>query len=270
VLLTLTIFLLAQGPAAAQGALSLETLLDDTAAPEPPPPPPSASWPLSSTIDQAYQTLTIDWADQPDETLPFAAILQIEHARAFGPAPEELFAMLGDGRRIVLARDAPVVKLVPLMRTSLAQKMVELPMGSGHTVQPENREAPTLSITVAGVRLSLGRIHPEDATAHTTALAADPTGRAAVARIIKGKMDPIRSCYQQARQRDPTLSGQVMMRFEIQENGNIGTVSIQASDLNNPLVERCIRGQFLQMKFPPPPNNKTIQMSYPIVFTPEG
>ena len=259
----LLIILFALGPAAAQGALSLEALLDDTGAPQPIPPPPSAAWPVSSIIDQVYQTLTIDWRDQPDETLPFGAIVQIEHARAFGDAPEELFAMLSDGRRVVLARGAPVSDLLQLMHAGLGRKMVELPAGDGHTHDADGKKTPTLNITVAGARLSQGRLSDTAVTPTRSA-----TGKEAAAKVVKAQMGRIRSCYQRALSLNPRLTGELMVRFEVRSDGTSGSVSIQASSLNSPTVERCVREKFLQMTFPKPGGNKTLTMTYPIVFTP--
>ena len=68
-------FLLTVSPAMAQANFSIEALLDDTGSPVEAPPAPTALWPTATTIDQVYQTLTIDWAAEPDESLPFAAIL---------------------------------------------------------------------------------------------------------------------------------------------------------------------------------------------------
>ena len=71
-----SILLLSTQAAKAQN-LSLEALLDDTGSPPVAPVSvPTALWPAGVTIDQVYRTVSIDWTDQPDETLPFGAILR--------------------------------------------------------------------------------------------------------------------------------------------------------------------------------------------------
>mgnify|MGYP001216606488 CR=1 FL=1 len=105
-------------PVYAQG-LSLDTLLDDTGSPpEPALSNPASLWPTTVTVDQVYKTVSIDWPDQRDETLPFGAIIQLEHARAWDGHPEELFVIFQDGRRVVIGRGASVPEQVGLMRAS--------------------------------------------------------------------------------------------------------------------------------------------------------
>jgi len=213
--------LFASPPTMAQDFFSLDSLLDDTAAPSATPPPASAAWPTASSIDQVYKTLSIDWAGQPDETLPFAAVTQIEHARAMGDAPEELFALLQDGRRVVLARGPQVVDQVRLLRTALANKIVELPAGIGHSEQPTGAPTPSLKITVAGALLSLGKLSSSAVTAPKKTGEATP--KQVVRRVVKMHMDKIRGCYQRAAQEQPQLAGKVVVRFEVAANGQMGS-----------------------------------------------
>ena len=184
--------------------LSLEAMLDDTGSPQAPVAAPAALRPSSTTIDQVYRTITIDWADQPDETLPFAAILQVEHARAWDGAPEELFVVFQDGRRILLSQGSVVTDQTELMRAWLAHSMVELPVGEGHSKASNSSAPPTLVLTAAGAGLSIGRLSGtiERAQASTVSEMTEKRRGSCVNcidkrdldRVVKMRMDKIRGC----------------------------------------------------------------------------
>jgi len=265
--------LLITTPALAQG-LSLDALLDDTGgAPEPSSSSPVALWPIGVTVDQVYRTVSIDWTDLPDETLPFGAIIQIEHARAWDGHPEELFVIFQDGRRVVIGRGAAVPEQVSLMRAWLASSIIELPAGTGHGVRPDGMNNPTLRVTAAGAELRMGGLSP-------TSTASGPADQAPkkrcedciekqdLDRVVKQRMGDIRGCFQRASQQDPNLAGEVVVRFQVTASGAIGSATIKRSSLQNSVVEACIREQFLKMVFPRPPGNKVIQATYPLLFAP--
>ena len=267
----LTALIFFSRPVHAQG-LSLDTLLDDTGgAPEPALSNPASLWPAAVTVDQVYRTVNIDWPGQPDETLPFGAIIQIEHARAWDGHPEELFVMFGDGRRVVIGRGANVPEQVSLMRAWLAERIIELPPGAGHGVRPDGVTDPQLTVSAAGAEIRLGGLEPSPSSppAKTKKPSCeDCLEKQDLDRVVKQRMGEIRGCFQRASQQDPDLAGEVVVRFQVTASGAIGSATIKRSTLQNSVVEACIREQFLKMVFPRPPGNKPIQASYPVVFTP--
>lgn len=273
--LMLAIFFLG-APATAQ-TFSLEAMLDDTGAPNTPNSAPAALRPNTTTIDHVYRTITIAWPDKSPETLPFGAILQIEHARAWDGRPEELFIALQDGRRVLLSQGDHVTRQAELMRAWLANIMVELPVGEGHTEPKASGPTPQLILNAAGADLSVGRLsgtmekrtpesNPEN-TAKREGSCVNCIDKRDVDRIVKMRMDKIRGCYQRALQRDSSLSGEIVVRFEVGTDGTIGSASIKRSSIANSGVESCVREQFLQMRFPRPAGNQSVQVTYPIVFS---
>jgi hypothetical protein len=257
---------------------SLDALLDDTASPEPPS-VPLALWPAASVIDQAYRTVTIDWADGPDETLPFAAILQVEHARAWDEEPEELFVLFNDGRRVLLEQGDGVGQKVKLMKVWLANKMVEMPAGEGHAKPKSTGGAvPGLSLTAAGVNIMLGRLAPNAAPARSAGLSSDRTkaqregtctdciDKRDVDLIVKTRMDKIRGCYQRELRRNAGLSGHIIVKFVVGRDGGTASAVVKESGIGNQAVEKCVLQQFLLMRFPRPPGNQEITATYPLVF----
>ena len=270
----LTALLCFASPVHAQG-LSLDTLLDDTGgAPEPTSDSPASLWPTAVNVDQVYRTVSIDWEDQPDETLPFGAIIQLEHARAWDGHPEELFVIFQDGRRVVIGRGAGVPAQVSLMRAWLSERITELPPGSGHGARPDGATDPKLKISAAGAEIRLGGLGgPPLSTASTASQTKKPRcddciEKQDLDRVVKQRMGEIRGCFQRASQNDPSLAGEVVVRFQVTTSGAIGSATIKRSSLNNSVVEACIREQFLKMVFPRPPGNKPIQATYPVVFAP--
>lgn len=258
--------------ASASDPFSLDALLDDTASPETIR-APSALWPRSSVIDPSDQTVTIRWNDQPDETLPFAAILQIEHARAWDDAPDELYAMLSDGRRILLHQGKGVSTKVALMKVWLATKIVEMPVGEGHVDAPEGATTPPkLSLAAAGGAMTMGRI-AASAPSKSVSLA-DSSGSACtdcmnkkdVDMIVKTRMDKIRGCYQRELRDNPGLSGHLVVKFVVGRDGGTANAVVKESGIQNKAVEQCVLEQFLLMKFPRPPGNKDITATYPLMF----
>lgn len=263
-------------PATAEN-FSLEAMLDDTGAPSEANSGPVALRPKTTTIDQVYRTLTIAWADKSPETLPFGAIVQIEHARAWDGTPEELFVALQDGRRVLLSQGAAVISQTELMRAWLANIMVELPVGEGHTNTRSDGTTPQLILTAAGADLTIGRlsgkmdkrtqVYEPEKTTERQGTCVNCIDKRDVDRVVKMRMDKIRGCYQRALQRDPSLSGEIVIRFEVGADGTIGSASIKRSSIANSGVESCVREQFLQMRFPRPNGNQTVQVTYPIVFS---
>lgn len=259
-------------------SFSIDALLDDTGIPADTPSQPSALLPTRTTIDQVDRTVTIEWPKQATESLPFGAIMQVEHARAWDGAPEELFIAFRDGRRILLSQGANVPKQTELIRAWLAERVVELPVGEGHSKQTLDRSPPLLRLTTAGVPLSMGKLQgpvqrqrsaPSSDTveAKRQGTCVNCIDKQDVDRAVKMRMDKIRGCYQRSLQRDPSLAGEIVVRFEVQRDGTIASASIKRSSIGNSGVESCVREQFLQMKFPPLSGNQTVQVTYPIVFS---
>ena len=259
----------AAGSAGASDPFSLEALLDDTAVPEDVR-GPSALWPTAATIDAGDETLTLTWPNEPIETLPFAAIQQIEHARAWDTDPDELFALFSDGRRVLLDRGDGVSKNVTLLKAWLATKMVEMPIGEGHAQPPETTTAsPTLTMSTGGGAMTMGRLSPVAATASPDAPAActDCIAQADIDRIVKTRMDKIRGCYQRALRDNPGLSGNLVVKFVVGRDGGTANALVKDSGLGDAKAEQCVLEQFLQMRFPRPPGNQEITASYPIMFS---
>lgn len=262
------------GSAHAQVPFDLRTLLDDTAVPEPEPPPPAALWPASTVVDTLNKTFTIDWVGpEPDETLPFSAVLQIERARAYELSPDELFAVFSDGRRVTLARGDAVAQHLDLIRAQLADRMVELPVGEGHSSQPEGASAdPQFSVTVGGLNLALRTQSTEIAPPETQATAGegqcdDCTDRRDVSKLMRARMGEIRQCYTRQLRRYPNLAGQITVRFVISIDGSVDSATIPQSSMDNKEIEDCVRKEVMQIRFPRPPNNQVMTVNYPLMFS---
>ena len=258
---------------------SLDALLDDTAAPPAEVAAPNAQWPLSTHIDQVTQELKIEWADKPIEILTIRDIIQIELARAWDEEPAELFAVLRDGKRILLSRGAPVQQHVEMMRVWLAKIMVELPVGEGHSTGiAAQTPTPKLKLTAGGATMNIGKIESgfRQSQAPVVTGNASETKRTGtcvncidkrdVDVAVKMRMDKIRGCYQRELRRTPTLAGELLMSFVVKRDGTVGSATVKRSSVNNVAVETCVREQFLMMKFAKPPGNQTISVNYPIVF----
>ena len=258
---------------------SLDALLDDTAAPPTEAPAPNAQWPLVTHIDQVTQALKIEWTEKPEERLTVRDIIQIELARAWDDEPTELFAVLRDGRRILLSRGEPVQKQIDLMRVWLANIIVELPVGEGHSSGvAANTPTPILKLTAAGTTMNIGKIESGFDRPQNLVVSGDnPEGKRSGSCVncidkrdvdvaVKMRMDKIRECYQRELRRTPNLAGELMMSFVVQRDGTVGSATVKRSSINNVAVEACVREQFLMMKFAKPPGNQTISVNYPIVF----
>ena len=270
--------LLSLTSAATADPFSLESLLDDTAAPTPKKPGPNAEWPIRAHIDQVTKEVRILWKDKPEENLTMGHVLQLEFARAWDEEPAELFAVLQDGRRIALSRGDSVIHQVELMRIWLADRLVELPVGEGHSSGIAAGTAdPQLDLTAAGSTLQLGKLSAGFQMTQSKEEAPKTEGirkgtcvncidKKDVDRAVKIRMDKIRECYQRELRRYPTLAGELLVSFVVQRDGTVGSVTIKRSSINNAAVEACVRAQFFLMKFMVPPGNQTIDVNYPIVF----
>ena len=64
--------------------------------------------------------------------------------------------------------------------------------------------------------------------------------RDAVAAVVTRHNSAIQFCYQKEVRRNPNLKGKLVVRFVITPQGNIASVNVIASTLNNPAVESCI------------------------------
>ncbi len=64
--------------------------------------------------------------------------------------------------------------------------------------------------------------------------------RDAVAAVVTRHNSAIQFCYQKEVRRTPNLKGKLVIRFVIAPQGNIASVNIISSTLNNPAVESCI------------------------------
>ena len=74
---------------------------------------------------------------------------------------------------------------------------------------------------------------------------------AAVERAVGERIDRVQQCYRRALRSNPSLSGDVSLRFTIERDGRVSSASA-TGDIRSPAVLACISGAFHELSVLPP------------------
>lgn len=89
-----------------------------------------------------------------------------------------------------------------------------------------------------------------------------------IMRVVSKRLAEIRYCYEKELQRLRRLSGRVEVRFTVQPDGLVSSVSVQSSTLNNVVVETCVVQRIRKWVFPALRGGAPVEAVYPFVFHP--
>ncbi len=93
--------------------------------------------------------------------------------------------------------------------------------------------------------------------------------KSVIDRVVKQHLAQIRYCYQKELNKDPQLSGKIVIKFQIAADGTVDSAETNSTTMDNTIVEDCICGRFLRFKFPQPEGGGIVIVSYPFVFSPD-
>jgi hypothetical protein len=86
-----------------------------------------------------------------------------------------------------------------------------------------------------------------------------------VSKEVKRRIGAIKSCYERALKRNPTLSGKIVLYWTITEAGTIASVDVEQDTLNDAEVTNCIKALVKGWRFPRPAGG-SVDVSFPFVF----
>ncbi|MCD6498514.1 MAG: AgmX/PglI C-terminal domain-containing protein [Deltaproteobacteria bacterium] len=86
-------------------------------------------------------------------------------------------------------------------------------------------------------------------------------------RLLSGRDQPVRLCYERKAAVHPELSGRVDLQIELRPNGSIKSVKQVYSSLNDSEVEDCIKQAVLSLKLPAPPPGAPASFIHTFHFT---
>lgn len=87
-----------------------------------------------------------------------------------------------------------------------------------------------------------------------------------VRRYIQTRINQIKWCYQMEVQRNPELSGQIVVVFIISSMGKVVNPLIKSTTMNNKNVEDCILSRITRWNFPSPKGGGVVRVTYPFIF----
>ncbi len=90
--------------------------------------------------------------------------------------------------------------------------------------------------------------------------------KSVIDRVIKQHSAQIRYCYQKELNKDPELSGKVVIKFTIAADGTVSSAETNSTTMNNATVEDCICNRFLRFAFPEPEGGGIVIVRYPFTF----
>jgi hypothetical protein len=97
------------------------------------------------------------------------------------------------------------------------------------------------------------------------ATAIGPVGPKAAKQVIRMHLHELRTCYETAAKRDPTLKGSVALSFKITLAGRVRALSTACSTMESPEVASCLASIVLPLEFPPDELTET-DVVYPLQF----
>lgn len=86
--------------------------------------------------------------------------------------------------------------------------------------------------------------------------------------VIKRHMSEIRYLYQRELIKNPSLSGEIVVKFVIAGDGTVPLAVIESSTMNNESVESGICARFMSFQFPEPKGGGIVEVTYPFRFAP--
>jgi hypothetical protein len=85
--------------------------------------------------------------------------------------------------------------------------------------------------------------------------------------VVRENYAKFRSCYERGLERNSTLEGGTIYRFEIGVDGRVASAAVVNNRLPNCAVVHCIRDSLRELMFPHP-NGGAVTVFYPIQLLP--
>ena len=80
------------------------------------------------------------------------------------------------------------------------------------------------------------------------------------------KMEAINRCYKDALVENKTLSGKVLVRFTIDQDGRVSKTGIRSTSLRHTPTEECVSARVAEVRFPSLKHGRVAIVTYPFVF----
>jgi len=93
--------------------------------------------------------------------------------------------------------------------------------------------------------------------------------RNGIRQVFLNNQRALQSCYEAALASDKSLSGKLVLDFDIGEQGRVlrADYSRDKSTLTNSQLATCVINRMKNWRFPEPPQNQTVQVFYPLAFS---
>ena len=91
---------------------------------------------------------------------------------------------------------------------------------------------------------------------------------AVIQRIVRQNFGRFRMCYETGLRGNPALTGRVSTKFIIARDGSVSTTALGDSDMPDASVSACVVRSFSGLSFPTH-EGPVVQVTYPLVFTPD-
>ncbi len=88
--------------------------------------------------------------------------------------------------------------------------------------------------------------------------------------VVNAKQDEVRTCYEVASSKLPTLSGKFRVEIKVGKTGKVESTKVKDSTLPNGELESCLENHMKRWIFPAPLASQPSNFSYPFSFGSEG
>jgi hypothetical protein len=119
---------------------------------------------------------------------------------------------------------------------------------SGAMPEPAASEAPAEAPAPAASSQAAGEMKPPSGDDPWMASHEMPAGD--VLKTMKPKQGKVQACFKSAKKKDPSVNGEVKVRFVITNAGKVRDWKDDASSITDPGVTKCIGEIITKMKFP--------------------
>lgn len=91
--------------------------------------------------------------------------------------------------------------------------------------------------------------------------------REGIRRVIRDNRGLIRACYNEALNRNESLSGKLVLHWDIEEDGRVSKAGVVTNGLGDEEMASCVLNRLRLWNFPPPPRGQIGRITgYPFVF----